>query len=488
MNNLSFATIHELSQALKDKKISVSELISFFSQQFSEHDGALKSALEIFSQESIEHELKNASATSLLSGIPGLIKDNICQKGRIASCSSKMLENYRASYDATAIERLKAVGAPLLGRANMDEFAMGSSTETSAFFKTANPWDISRVPGGSSGGSAACVAAGLVPWALGSDTGGSVRQPASFCNIVGSKPTYGLVSRYGLIAYASSLDQIGVLTRTVHDNAVVMSEIAGHDERDSTSLRVKKTDYTQFLQRKLPAGLKIGVVTNAFEAEGMDADVVKRLQDVLAVYEKSGAVIKRLSLPAMDYGAAVYFMVSRAEAASNLARFDGIRYGYRDTDAKTLSDVYVNDRSHGFGAEVKRRILIGNYALSSGHADAYYQSAKTVQALMRQQFLQAFKEVDLLFMPTTPSGAFKFGAFDNDRLKMDLQDYFNASANLTGVPALSIPAGFTSDGLPVGFQLIGPDLSEGLLFNAAYAYEQQTPWHTMMPPAYSSKK
>ncbi len=481
MKDLAFASISELAEALKQKKISVSELITFFSERFSTQDGSVKSALEIFSVESIEKGLEKATQVSVLSGIPGLIKDNICQQGRITSCASKMLEQYRASYDATVIERLKAVGAPLIGRANMDEFAMGSSTETSAFFKTANPWDVSRVPGGSSGGSAACVAAGLVPWSLGSDTGGSVRQPASFCNLVGVKPTYGLVSRYGLIAYASSLDQIGVLTRNVYDSALVLSEIVGHDARDATSLRVKKIDYTQYLNGKLPAGLKIGIVTNAFQAEGIEDDVRKILDDVVAVYEKSGATIKRLSLPAMDYGAAVYFMVSRAEAASNLARFDGIRYGYRDTQAQTLSDVYIHDRSKGFGAEVKRRILIGNYALSSGHAEAYYQSAKTVQALMREQFLQTFKEVDLLLMPTTPSGAFKFGAFDNDRLKMDLQDYFNASANLTGIPALSVPAGFTAESMPIGFQLMGPDLSEGLLLQAAYAYEQQTQWHTMRP-------
>lgn len=482
MKELAFATIQELSQALADKKISPAELVTYYKNRFAQYDNQINSALEIFSEpltlRQAQDERENGSR---LFGIPGLIKDNICQKGQIASCASKMLENYRASYDATVIERLKAAGAPLIGRANMDEFAMGSSTETSAFKKTANPWDLSRVPGGSSGGSAAAVAAGLIPWSLGSDTGGSVRQPASFCNIVGSKPTYGLVSRYGLIAYASSLDQIGVFTRTVYDNALVLSEIAGHDPQDSTSRPVKKMDYTRDLHKPLPQGLKIGLVTNALQAEGIDPDVQKILQDVVTQYEKLGVQVKRLTLPTMDYSAAVYFMVSRAEAASNLARFDGIRYGYRDRDAQTLSDVYVNDRSTGFGAEVKRRILIGNYALSAGHADAYYQSAKKVQAVMRKEFLDAFKDVDLLLMPTTPSGAFKFGAFDNDRLKMDLQDYFNASANLTGIPALSVPAGFTTEKLPVGFQLMGPDLSESLLFHAAHAYERVTPWHTMVP-------
>ena len=481
MNDLSRATIKDLQALLAAKKVSVAELITHYRTRFEQYDAQLGSALEVFDQQSILDDLKLQKNTSGLSGIPGLIKDNICQKNRIASCSSKMLADYRAPYDATVIKRLKDVGAPLLGRANMDEFAMGSSTETSAFKKTANPWDIKRVPGGSSGGSAAAVAAGLVPWSLGSDTGGSIRQPASFCNLVGSKPTYGLVSRYGLIAYASSLDQVGPLTRTVYDNALVLSEIAGHDACDSTSRNVSKTDYTRNLTGKLPENLTIGVVMNTLHAEGVDPDVVKALEDAIHVYEKLGAKIKRITLPAMDYGAAVYFMVSRAEAASNLARFDGVRYGHRDTQATTLADMYSGSRSQGFGAEVKRRILIGNYALSSGHADAYYQSAKKVQVVMRHQFLEAFKEVDLFLAPTTPSGAFSFGAFDTDRLKMDLQDYFNASANLTGIPALSVPCGFTNAQMPIGFQLMGPDLSEELLFQAAYAYEQQMPWHTKVP-------
>lgn len=483
MKNLAYASICELAQALEKKEICVRELVEYYRKRFAQFDGELGSALELF--DDVVDDETAVRSTSAIAGVPGLIKDNICQKGRITSCASKMLANYQAAYDATVIERLKSSGAPLIGRANMDEFAMGSSTESSAFKKTKNPWDHTRVPGGSSGGSAAAVAAGLVPWALGSETGGSVRQPASFCNLVGSKPTYGLVSRYGLIAYASSLDQIGVLTRTVYDNARVLSVIAGHDERDSTSLPAASTDYTRSLDGKVPQGCTIGIVTNALGAQGIDSDVLALLDDVIKLYEGSGVTIKQVAIPAIDYAAAVYFMVSRAEAASNLARFDGIRYGYRDTQAQTLSELYVRDRSRGFGAEVKRRILIGNYALSAGHADAYYQSAKKVQTVMRHEFLEAFKQVDLLLMPTTPSGAFTLGAFDHDRLTMDLQDYFTASANLTGLPALSVPAGFTKLGLPVGFQLMGPDLSEELLYKVAYAYERQTPWHTMVPEKYN---
>ena len=304
MKNYAFATLSELRAALDRKDISSAELVAYFQQRFAQHDAALGSALEIFPEEST-----SATPAGALAGIPGLIKDNICQQGRITSCASKMLETYRAAYDATVVERLKSAGAPLIGRANMDEFAMGSSTETSAFKKTKNPWDLSRVPGGSSGGSAAAVAAGLIPWSLGSDTGGSIRQPASFCNLVGSKPTYGLVSRYGLIAYASSLDQIGVFTRTVADNALVLSEIAGHDMRDASSLPTQKKDYTQFLDTKIPAGLKLGVVTNALQAEGVDSDVLALLENVQKEYEKMGATIKQIDLPTMNYGAAVYFIV-----------------------------------------------------------------------------------------------------------------------------------------------------------------------------------
>lgn len=480
MNSLAFASIKSLQEKLEKKEITPEQLLEYTLQRFKKYDKTLGSSLEVFDKESIR---SSSASQGRLAGIPGLVKDNICQKDRITSCSSKILENFRAPYDATAIRKLKEGGAFLVGRANCDEFAMGSSTETSAYQKTLNPWDPTRVPGGSSGGSIAAVAAGLVPWALGSETGGSVRQPAAFCNVVGSKPTYGLVSRYGLIAYASSLDQIGVATRTVYDNALVLSIIAGKDEHDATS-RYSSPDFTQALQGSFKKGLKIGVIENALNAQGMDSEVQQLVENALQQLEKLGGQIVRLSLPTMDYAAAVYFIVSRAEAASNLARFDGVRYGLRDKQAESLAQMYAMTREKGFGSEVKRRILIGNYVLSAGHADAYYKSAKIVQRLMRQEFLDAFKKVDLLCAPVSAMGAFKFGAFDDNKLAMDLQDYFTAPASLTGIPALALPCGFTREGLPIGFQLMGPDFSEALIYQVADAYERTTPWHTMYPPSF----
>lgn len=481
MNNYAFATIKELREALDAKKITSSELLDICLERFKKYDGTVLSALEVFDKESI---LKASAPQGPLAGIPGLIKDTICQKNRIASCSSKILENFECPYDATAVERLKQKGALLVGRANCDEFAMGSSGETSAYQKTTNPWDTSRVPGGSSSGSAAAVAAGLVPWSLGTETGGSVRQPAALCGIVGLKPTYGLVSRYGLIAYGSSLDQIGIFTRTVYDNALVLSAMAGQDTHDSTSLPVEPQDYTKELTGKIKPGMVIGVIDNALNAEGIDPEIVKAIEDAIKVYESLGATIKRISVPTLDYAAAVYFIISRAEAASNLARFDGVRYGYRDKSAKTLSEMYTKTRQRGFGDEVKARILIGNYVLSSGHADAYYNNAEKVRRLMRKEFTDQFKNVDLMLAPVHPAPAFKFGAFDNDKLQMDLQDYFTCAMNLVGIPALAFPCGMTSNNLPIGMQLIGPELSENLLFQAAHAYEQATPWHTKHPEAF----
>lgn len=477
MNDLSFATIKTLREKLDKKEISASELIKFSIERFKMHDEKIGSAIEIFEESSIKPEVNQG----ILYGIPGLIKDNICQQDRITSCGSKILSNYKAPYDATANMRLKKAGAVSIGRANCDEFAMGASTETSAYKLTKNPWSLDRVPGGSSGGSAAAVAAGFVPWALGSETGGSVRQPAALCGIVGFKPTYGLISRYGLVAYGSSIDQIGICARTVYDTALVCSAIAGHDAHDSSSLKTEPKDYTKNLTGNIKEGLTIGVVDNAINAEGIDPEVKKALSEAISQLEKLGAKIKYLKLPMMDLGAAVYIMLSRAEAASNLARFDGVKYGYRSADSQTLSQMYSNSRNEGFGYEVKRRILIGNYVLSVGHAEDYYVSAKVVQSMMRQEFLEAFKDVDLLFAPVSPAPAFKFNAFEQDRLQMDLQDYFTAPANLSGIPALSVPCGFTSDSLPIGFQLMGPDLSEELIFQTAHAYEQITPWHTMHP-------
>lgn len=478
MNDLVFASLKTLREQLQSKKISAQELQALFLDRFKKYDNRIGSSLEIFAQDSLTIP---ADDQAVLYGIPGLIKDNICQKGRITSCASKILENFVAPYDATVTARLRSAGAYSLGRANCDEFAMGSSTETSAYKKTHNPWDLERVPGGSSGGSAAAVAAGLIPWALGSETGGSVRQPASFCGIVGLKPTYGLLPRYGLVAYASSLDTIGIFTRTVYDNALLLSNVTGPDGKDATALQhVKPIDYTRNLSGVIRPGLKIGVIENMLNAEGFDEKVRQKLNDALKDLEKLGATIVRIALPTIDYGAAVYFMISRAQAASNLARFDGVRYGLRAQDCESLDEMYEKTRAQGFGREVQRRILIGNYVLSAGHADQYYKSALKVQNMMKVEFAQAFEQVDLLFAPVTPCTAFTFDAFKDNALQMDLQDYFTAPVNLTGLPGLAVPCGFV-DELPVGFQLIGNHLSEELIFQTAYAYEQQHAWHEQHP-------
>lgn len=486
-SSLAFATIKELKEKLARREISSRELLDFFINRFAQHDAQLKTALEVFDAESIfaDTAAANPAAQGMLSGIPGMIKDNICQKNRRMTCASKILKNYMAIYDATACERLKQEGAFLIGRANCDEFAMGSSCEYSAFQKTVNPWDASRVPGGSSGGSVAAVAAGLVPWALGSETGGSVRLPAAFCGVTGLKPTYGRVSRSGLVAYASSLDQISPVARTVYDTALVFSAIAGNDPKDSSSVSAAQKDYTKNLTGVLPAGLRIGIVDNALGANGIEPVVVAAIQQAIAVFEKMGAQIKHVSLPTLEYGAATYFILSRAEAASNLARFDGVRYATRDKAASTLRDMYCNTRHDGFGSEVATRIMVGNYVLSAGHAKDYYGNAKKVQNMIRHDFVSAFKEVDVLLMPVHPAPAFALGAFDLDKLQMDLLDSFTCPINLAGLPALSLPCGFSKNPfLPLGFQLVGPDLSEDLLFQVGHAYQQQTEWHRCHPQGF----
>ncbi len=481
MSTLAYMSIAELQKKLASREISVDELATDTLARAAKYDPTLGAFLEIFSKESLNlKQLPHGKLT----GIPGAIKDNICQEGRIASCASRMLEHFKAPYDATAIKRLKNEGAVLIGRANLDEFAMGSSNETSAFKKCLNPWDTSCVAGGSSGGPIAAVAAGIVPWALGSETGGSVRLPAAYCGVVGLKPTYGSVSRYGLIAYASSLDQIGVATRTVYDNAIVYSTIAGQDSNDSSTLARPAYDYTQALDGKLPQGLRIGVVEDMLHADGMNAEVVAALEDALKAFEKAGAQIKKIRIPALSYSAAAYFIISRAEAASNLARFDGVRYGYRTKDAQSLSDMYRKTRQEGFGSEVKKRILVGNYVLSAGKSGEFYDNAKKAQSLIRQDMLAQFKDVDLLFMPTHPEQAFKVGAFNANPLQADLLDYFTCGVNLAGVPAISVPCGFTKDTLPIGYQLIAPHSGEELLFKVGHAYQQMTDWHLRTPQGY----
>ncbi len=481
MNKLAYATIAQLKSMLEKNEITQKEVLDNCLQRFAKYNPILNCAIQLFDADSI---LQECIIQGPLAGIPGIFKDNIAQKDRRLSCASKILDGYTVMYDSTASARAKQAGGLLVGRANLDEFAMGSSTETSYFGKTKNPWDTKRVPGGSSGGSAAAVAAGLVPWALGSDTGGSVRQPAAFCGIVGIKPTYGLVSRYGLVAYGSSLDQIGVFSRTIQDNARVLSVIAGHDMRDSTSLRVGKKDYTQNLKDASGKGLRIGVVENALYAEGMDPEIVQSIEQAIAVYEKMGATIQKIKLTSFDYAAAAYFIISRAEAASNLARFDGVRYAFRAKDAKTLYDMYCDTRHDGFGNEVKNRILVGNYVLSAGHAGAFYNNATLVRRMIRAELQKAFKSVDVLIMPTHPMPAFEIGAFDKNKLQMDLQDYFTCPMNLSGNPAISIPCGFTKQNLPIGMQLIGPHLSEELLYKTAYVYEQETKWFEKKPKGF----
>lgn len=481
MNSLAFATIRDLRSKLDSKEVSAAELRAFYRSRFETFDSELHSAIEVFDEKESD---SSQLGSGILNGIPGLIKDNICINGKQATCASKILEHFTAPYNATAIERLAQEGACFIGRANMDEFAMGSSTETSAYAKTRNPWDTSRVPGGSSGGSAAAVAAGLVPWALGSETGGSVRQPAALCGVVGLKPTYGLISRYGLIAYGSSLDQIGTVTHTAYDAAILLSVMAGHDLKDSSSLAVEKKDYTRSLDGTLPPGIRIGVVENALYAHGMDPEIQQSVEDAVKKLEKLGAIVTRVSLQTLEYAAAAYFILSRAEAASNLARFDGVRYGLRSPHSKTLEDMYSHTRHDGFGAEVRTRIMVGNYVLSAGHSRDFYEKAKMVQRMIRREFIDTFRSLDVLIMPTHPMAAFKLGAFDLDKLQMDLQDYFTCPVNLAGIPAISLPCGLTKAHLPIGFQLIGPHLSEELLLRVGHAYQGVTSWHTKTPPGY----
>lgn len=478
MHSLAFATIRELKRKLAAKEISHQELLDFFLARCQTFDTNIHAALELFDKESIQGP---DNADGLLFGIPGIIKDNICQKNRVTSCASKILNGFVSPYSASVVDKLASQGAVTIGRANCDEFAMGSSTEASAYKKTKNPWDLTRVPGGSSGGSAAAVAAGMAAWSLGSETGGSVRQPAAYCGIVGLKPTYGRISRYGLIAYASSLDQVGIFSRTVWDNALVLSAIAGHDSKDATTLPVPVPDYTQHLADPLPNNLSIGVVENGLYAEGMDPEIVAAIEEAIRMLKSLGVAIHYITLPTLDYSAAAYFIISRAEAASNLARFDGVRYGPRYEKAKNLVDMYCKTRHNEFGDEVKSRIMVGNYVLSSGHSGEYYGNAKRVQGIIKHELHEAFKKVDALIMPTHPIPAFPFGAFAVDKLQMDLQDYFTCGVNLAGVPALSIPCGFTKNSLPIGMQLIGPHLSEHMLYHIAYAYEQKTEWHTRHP-------
>lgn len=413
------------------------------------------------------------------SPIPIGIKDNMCMEGIETTCASRILEGFKSPYDATVIKKIKASGGILVGNCNMDEFAFGSSTETSYFGPTKNPWNTNCVPGGSSGGSTASVAANEVIWSIGSDTGGSIRQPAAFCGVVGLKPTYGRVSRYGLIAFASSLDQIGPITKDVHDNALLLNIIAGHDPMDSTSVKAPVPDYTQSLEKDLK-GLTIGIPKEYF-IDGIDTEVEQSVQAAIEDLKKQGVTFKEISLPHTQYAVATYYIVATAEASSNLARFDGVQYGLRvepDTVRKSrLIDMYEETRAVGFGAEAKRRIMLGTYALSSGYYDAYYLKGLKVRSLIRKDFDNAFKECDAILTPTAPTPAFKIGEKTSDPLSMYLSDIFTISANLAGIPGISIPCGFSKEGLPIGLQLMAKAFDEEMLFRIAHNYEQSQDWH-----------
>ena len=427
-------------------------------------------------------ELDKSTSSKSLHGMPIAVKDNICVRGLQTSCGSRILGDYHPPYNATVIERLGNAGAIVIGKTNCDEFAMGSSNENSAFGPVRNPWDTTKVPGGSSGGSAAAVAAGIVPVALGSDTGGSVRQPASLCGVIGLKPTYGRNSRYGLVAFASSLDQVGVFARNVSDAARVLGVIAGRDERDATTADVPVPDYTHALTTDVK-GARIGFPQALFAA-GLDDDVAKTVRSVVDTYRELGAEIVDVDLPHARYAIAVYYIIATAEASSNLARFDGVRYGFRAEDAPELRQMYRRTREQGFGPEVKRRIMLGTYVLSAGYYDAYYRKAQQVRTLIRKDFLAAFQQCDAIITPTSPTAAFSLGAKVDDPLAMYLNDIYTVTANLAGVPGVSVPCGVSSERLPIGYQLVGPYWSEPTLFKLAYAYEQARPF-TDKPPVFA---
>ncbi|MDD5678951.1 MAG: Asp-tRNA(Asn)/Glu-tRNA(Gln) amidotransferase subunit GatA [Kiritimatiellae bacterium] len=477
-------TVHEAKARLDRGDVSSRELVETLLAAIRARDSQIQGYLEVdeadaLSQAEAADARRKEGRQGKLLGVPIAVKDLLNVQGQPCRCASRILEGYRSPYDATAIARLRAEGALFVGRANMDEFAMGSTTENSAFKITHNPWDLARVPGGSSGGAAAVVAADESLAALGSDTGGSVRLPASFCGCVGLKPTYGRVSRYGLTAFASSLDQIGPLTKDIRDAALLLQAMAGHDEMDSTSIPSPVPDYAAAL-RKGMAGMKLGLPKEYFVA-GMDREVEQIVQQAIHHCEQLGATIVDVSLPMTPYAVATYYIIACAEASANLARFDGVRYGFRVKDAKDPIAMYMRTRAAGFGTEVKRRIILGTYVLSSGYYDAYYIRAQKVRALIRADFEQALQTCDALLTPVAPTAAFLLGAKTADPLQMYLNDIFTASVNLAGTCALSVPCGFTSDGLPVGLQVVGPAFGEETILRVGYAYEQTTDWRRRKP-------
>ena len=484
--NITELTVHELQEKLKNKELTITEITKAYADRINEKEKDVQAFVTTLTDEAVKQaeeiqaKVESGEISGEFAGIPIGIKDNMCTKGVKTTCSSRMLENFIAPYDATVVENLNKENIINLGKLNMDEFAMGGSTEYSYFKKTRNPWNLNKVPGGSSGGSAAAVAANLVPWALGSDTGGSIRQPSSFCGVVGLKPTYGLVSRYGLVAFASSLDQIGPITKDVYDSAMLLNLIAGHDERDTTSANIEKKDYTKCLKNDVK-GLKIGVPKEFF-ADGINEEVKASLETAIEKYKELGAVVEEISLDIAKYSLATYYIIACAEASSNLGRFDGIRYGYRAKEFKDLRDLYKKSRTQGFGPEVRRRIILGTYVLSSGYYDAYYKKAQQVRTLVMNEFNKAFEKYDVILTPTSPTVAFDIGSKSDNPLEMYLADICTVSVNIAGLPGISVPCGVDSHGMPIGMQLIGNKFQEETILNAAYTYEQATKFREKYKP------
>jgi len=484
---LCYLTAHEIHDLLIKREVSAVEVAESVFQQIDKVEDVIHSYTTLTrdnamaTAEAVDAKIGAGEEISPLAGIPIAVKDIMCTKGVLTTCGSKILSNFIPPYDSTVVKKLKEQDVVIVGKANMDEFAMGSSTETSHYGITRNPWDTSTVPGGSSGGSATATAAGEAICALGSDTGGSIRQPASLCGVVGLKPTYGRVSRYGLIAFASSLDQIGPFGKDVTDCALLLNVISGRDKMDSTSVDLPVPDYTKSLINDVK-GMKIGIPKEYFIEDGMDPEVTKKVRDAIKVFEDLGAICDEVSLPNTNYGIADYQIISRAEASSNLARFDGTRYGYRTPeDVDSLKEMYKKTRSEGFGAEVKLRIMLGTYALSTGYYDAYYLKAQKVRTLIKNDFDEAFKTFDILLTPTSPTTAFKIGEKMDDPLTMYLSDIFTVNCNIAGIPGMSMPCGLSSAGMPIGLQLLAKPFDEETIFRAAYTFQQNTEHHLKRP-------
>ena len=478
-------TISEIAKKIKEKSVSIKEVLDSVYSRIDNVDKKIGAYITLTKEnaykkaEMLQKRLDDGEDIGVLGGVPIAIKDNICTNGVKTTCASRMLEDFVPFYDATVIEKLEKSGAIILGKLNMDEFAMGSSTETSYIKKTKNPWDTARVPGGSSGGSAAAVAADMAFATLGTDTGGSIRQPASFCGVVGLKPTYGLVSRYGVVAFASSLDQVGPITKSVEDAAIMLNVIAGHDKKDTTSAKLESVDYKEAIVNDIK-GKKIGILSD-FVEEGVNAEVKNAYKEAIKTLENAGASIVNISLDYIKYSLPTYYIIATAEASSNLGRYDGIRYGHRALEFNDLDELYVKSRTEGFGEEVKRRILLGTYVLSSGYYDAYYKRAQKVRTLIINDFKEAFKKCDAIVIPTTPNTAFKFGEKTKNPIEMYLEDIYTVPVNIAGLPGISVPSGSDKNGMPIGMQFISKAFDEKNLLQIAYTFEQNTNFYGKKP-------